>query len=1038
MISKNLLKIIACSIISIIFQLEGSTQQNGLKPIDFSFQPQISETILTSSWCCSGSDKLLAIGGKSPNLAYAFNYNATTNQLNPISFSSACTIGYQVLSSAWCCNGSNIFLALAGGDLTGLAPLAPTLQVFRYNSLTSQLDNVIFAAPIRITQVIYSCCWCCDGTDMLLAVSGSYGADPLGKSVQVFKYNLGANQFDEIVIDPAFFSGSSVSFACSWCCDDTDKILAAAVNFTSGGTLLAFKYNQATGQLDNVPLSTPSLFKTVISGCAWCCEGADKFLATVGSAVSIGKGPALQIFKYNADSGQLDDVEHAIGETAPGIQPTFCNWCCTGSQKLLAFNAVSHTSNNLCVVRYNSALQQFEEVDLSELPENFVPLCCSWCCNTNQAILTIGCILTTPPELMFTYNDETNKMDVLNFCSNQLLVNSSVQTNSWCCNDINKFLALGGDGTQHVQVFELLPICQTFQSNVLAGAIQCDGQRQITLIASGGSCDYYYSLTGSAGPFYPFVSPLTLTLNAGNYSIVIKDDTGPYPCMAEPVTIDVPQELKINNILYQQNNCLQKTPISVQASGGLAPLHYFADGAEQSGPQFIVKPGEHIIAVQDSREPYPCEVSQTILTGQCPLFLLNTHRFGAPIQTVSWLCSTDECPYNLIAVGGYHAMTSTCLPLSVRVYSFDPVTTRLNELSIDNPLPTEFVYSVQWCCINGVAYLAVAGCPHDGNSVWIYKYDAFYNTMNLIASSNAHNALVYSVAWLCNDCTVDQNSRILAIGGEAADGAEVRLLKFNSYSEEIFSLGSASFGATVFSLDWCQETKKCNYLAVGGKTAVDCDKQVNIRIFNVSCDGDIILENSTFFDGQIVRAIKWNCQTGTDCIPPVRLLAVAGDLGSNEANIQLYVYNVRRNILQPIAHQSQQEKVFALAWITGCTGPLLLAGSGCINGLCDPNIHMYALQRKELCDFELASISQKHFDDNITSLATCTINKVTYIVAGSESKFWNNTLELDPLCPQKVTNSELALFKSMLCPEFEKSCLPISICQRAERHYVVE
>ena len=118
--------------------------------------------------------------------------------------------------------------------------------------------------------------------------------------------------------------------------------------------------------------------------------------------------------------------------------------------------------------------------------------------------------------------------------------------------------------------------------------------------------------------------------------------------------------------------------------------------------------------------------------------------------------------------------------------------------------------------------------------------------------------------------------------------------------------------------------------------------------------------------------------------------------------------------LKPFAAALQPDKVFGLDWLQGCNCNDLIAGSGCLTGQCIPNIFVYNLTKDAACHFDLDVVTRKHFDDNITSVATCKIGDITYVIAGSERNDWG-PVSLDPLCPLPSFGNELALYKGIFC-----------------------
>ena len=185
---------------------------------------------------------------------------------------------------------------------------------------------------------------------------------------------------------------------------------------------------------------------------------------------------------------------------------------------------------------------------------------------------------------------------------------------------------------------------------------------------------------------------------------------------------------------------------------------------------------------------------------------VETITHGAPVQSVAWLskfsCLDQQYIQDrpIVAIGGYQSFFDTCsYGVSVRIYKLNIDNDHLTEIATANPTP--YVYSVDWCCIDGIPYLAVAGKTNlqESADVWIYRYETISESLQLVASAK-HGATIYSVAWLCDTCSKN-GKRFLAIGGqESHDKIDIRLLQFNpnACTEDILQIvTNRSHGATV-------------------------------------------------------------------------------------------------------------------------------------------------------------------------------------------------------------------------------------------------
>lgn len=452
--------------------------------------------------------------------------------------------------------------------------------------------------------------------------------------------------------------------------------------------------------------------------------------------------------------------------------------------------------------------------------------------------------------------------------------------------------------------------------------------------------------------------------------------------------------------------------------------------------------------ITESIIPTHVTVEPTIdpqLNCQCidcqPLSLVNKQLHGAPIQSVAWLCDTcmfsGQCsctdnyivPHPTAAIGGYVSYINACDGATVRVYALNSMTDQLVETA--HAMPTSFVYAVNWCCIDGQAFLAVGGKPNEltGFDVWVYKYSFDGVTGNLeLIDSFAHGDTIWTVAWLCYDFN-DNHTRYLAIGGDPVNGTDIRLLSFNPELKKLSLVTSRSQGATVYSLDWCIRPSRNPMLLAGGKTATENCKHYNFRVYSVTSGGALNLFSSGLYDGGTIRTVKWYFANEKAC-SVLPYFAVGGDTGKHcgdqcqkNSNVHVYILNPLTHQVRPIAYAQQQERVFSLDWNPCCNSSLVTVGSGCSSGwLCDPNITMYALEKNPSKSLKYRAHS--HVDGTISSLQWCAFGDCCYLLAGSEHSNCNQS-HTDPFCNQ---SHDIVLYKSKLCSD--EICRPKGICER--------
>lgn len=455
----------------------------------------------------------------------------------------------------------------------------------------------------------------------------------------------------------------------------------------------------------------------------------------------------------------------------------------------------------------------------------------------------------------------------------------------------------------------------------------------------------------------------------------------------------------------------------------------------------------------ESNIPATTVVSPIDVTPSCQDLVPNTLTriqeicHGAPVRSVAWLCATScpppincSCtgtyilPRPIAAVGGFISHALHVEGSSLQIYQMNILNEQLTETAHANP--TNYVLAVDFCCIDGVAYLAVGGTPNQasGYDVWIYRYDIDSHQLTLI-SHFTHGSTVNAVSWLCQDCS-QPGIAYLAIGGQCGD-SNIRILRFDAHCPELTLVTSRSFNAPVLSLDWCVIDKRTPLLLVGGKTAInDCGQKYNLIIYSSNCTGGLNAAGTYYYEGGTVRSAKWCCDIDKHCTQ-TPVFAVAGrniehptPCNCSISNIQLFVYNPLSNKIKPIASLHQPGKVFVFDWIPGCHCTHFTVGSGCLHErMCEQNIYNYQIIPGR-CS-KLLETSSALFDDTISSLKWCKFGTCSYLLAGSEHAEWQ-----DHECHQACANScEVVLYKAQFCQE---PLPPQGICNRRSIDFLAE
>lgn len=466
---------------------------------------------------------------------------------------------------------------------------------------------------------------------------------------------------------------------------------------------------------------------------------------------------------------------------------------------------------------------------------------------------------------------------------------------------------------------------------------------------------------------------------------------------------------------------------------------------------------------------------------------IGAYQHGAPVEAVSTLCSCGTAT-NLVGIAGY--LSNLNCPTggvqSMRAYIINPVLgNRLEDVAIDNPIPSDYLYASDMCCINSTPTWMVAGCPDSsGNVLWTYTYSTEYGwTQQVSASWGATGVtpkptLIYSVAIKCVECTTEQNPFYqVALVGKALEDKSVRiyLLKYYPLSQTFILQQTKILTDAVkdyYSVAWltpprsstnpCQCNFSCSYLTVAGTAATgeDCQRG-NIHTYLVTCDGVVseVLSNANGigmikfptgdnneFERWSVRKVVWT----TDCcrLYPYPFLLAIGDRTNPNGSVQsmaiVYYFNPTTGEFKELAESELWDgKLFAAAFTPGCAcKAVTVAGGRCMDGYttpCDPNIWTLKYDcpadgRYPVLMTRFADATHTSFDSTITSLAFCTeLIRETLtcqvMIVTSEDPNWA-VVGLDPLSCGLSTKGEIGVYKVAPCVTVFKPCVPEPICVR--------
>lgn len=452
---------------------------------------------------------------------------------------------------------------------------------------------------------------------------------------------------------------------------------------------------------------------------------------------------------------------------------------------------------------------------------------------------------------------------------------------------------------------------------------------------------------------------------------------------------------------------------------------------------------------------------------------VKSYNHGAPVESVSSLCDCNGVKY--VGIAGFASFDCTeGIKRSIRMYYIDVAAgNALIEMSIDKPSPSDYLFSIEMCCLQQdsyqVPYFVVAGYPDaDGNVVWVYKFDGtqFVQVAQWGKDGYPQPLMQYCATINCVPYTFGGAFYDIAVVGKAygATDAEkvayVYILKYipdNSLTQydvvpfEGGDLFKAAWLNASRGTNFCTCNVPCPYLAVGGSDRFVCSSGTRAVI---KIDGKVYPSTQT---GQIstippiiigaectVRQLVWKC---CDKYPYPFLLVTADEPSSTdpygyESKIDVFYLDPQTQTLNLLAQHILPGKIFAGQFTPGCDCKSVTVGGGCfdMSQPCTTNIWTLSYDcppdgKYPIIPMTESKKAQTSFGDVVTSLVFCPEVDVNgerlceTMIVTSES---NNYLSpLDPLCPQQQQKKgEIGVYKVFFCKKTASSCMPTPICQR--------
>lgn len=392
-----------------------------------------------------------------------------------------------------------------------------------------------------------------------------------------------------------------------------------------------------------------------------------------------------------------------------------------------------------------------------------------------------------------------------------------------------------------------------------------------------------------------------------------------------------------------------------------------------------------------------------------------------------------------------------------------------------------------------VPYFTVVGCPDEnGNVLWTYRLsptipDTWEFVSSWGANENPKPAMLLSIAGPTINCFAPYGDQQIlapqvAVAGKAVNNiAKVYVLQFDILTQQWSTLSTKELsGGDIFALAWLQARTPtsisactcnipCNVLSVGGKylEGEDC-KLGNIHNFTVDCFGninEIVEAHCNPMDvncggvltlggpDYTVRRLVWS-----DCCDkyPYPFLLATGDHevpgypGLFESKVLVYYYNPAIGKFKELAYKVLPGKIFAGQFTPNCECKSVTVGGGCflLDEPCKTNIWSLSYDCPKNCpkpmtcypvEMQIKATSSFNTttpgNEVITSLAFCPEGPIDNpdcwsMIVSSESKDFNETTNLNPLCPATIGQGEIGMYKVFFCKEKNRPCRPTPICAR--------
>ncbi len=247
----------------------------------------VADQLTSSSLCCDATDVYLAVAYTTEVFAFVL----TNNVFNPVQ--GGPLVDFSAVSSiSWRRSGRTKFLAVGDAGNPSATPVIPS-SVNAYSFDPTQAtpfgSPISVPVPTSITNfgAVRSIAWCCDGTNSYLAVgdAGTSVATPSG--AYVYRFDQVHQVFSKAIPVPAPAGGWSHVDSVAWCCAGNGTCLAVG---DAGTGAYGYSFNGTTGMFTPIkpnPMPSSGTWGTV-SSVDWCCGSTSSCLAVADRAAGRG------------------------------------------------------------------------------------------------------------------------------------------------------------------------------------------------------------------------------------------------------------------------------------------------------------------------------------------------------------------------------------------------------------------------------------------------------------------------------------------------------------------------------------------------------------------------------------------------------------------------------------------------------------------------------------------------------------------------------------------------------------------------------